>query len=257
MAHKIALVNQKGGVGKTTTSINIASYLAHFEKKVLLVDIDPQANASSGLGIDKNSLEKDLYDVLSGRFSLGEIIYQSVLENLHIAPASPQLAGASVELVNLPQREYLLKKSLKQVSEHYDFIIIDSPPSLNVLTINALTAADSVLIPVQCEYYALEGLSQLLYTIDLVQKSLNPELRILGVVMTMHDRKTRIARDVIHEVRRNFPGKVFDAVIPRNVRLAEAPSFGQPILNYEPGCKGAKAYKHLAREILTLQPDII
>ncbi|PIU02000.1 hypothetical protein COT68_00250 [bacterium (Candidatus Torokbacteria) CG09_land_8_20_14_0_10_42_11] len=252
MAQIIAFVNQKGGVGKTTSAVNIASYLASFGKRILLVDLDPQGNATSGLGIAKEKLEKSIYDVLCGRLEISEILYQGLQKSLHIAPASSALSGASVELVNLPEREFLLKKALNPAKGDYDYIIIDSPPSLGILTINALTAADHVAIPVQCEYYALEGLSQLLFTLDLVQKNLNPELNILGVILTMRDKKTRIASDVVREVQRNFPGKVFETIVPRNVRLAEAPSFGQAILNYEPSCKGARAYKHLAQEIINL-----
>jgi len=252
MSQIISFVNQKGGVGKTTSAVNIASYLGFFGQKVLLIDLDPQGNATSGLGIAKDKLTKSIYDVLCGRVNLKEILYQGLQQTLHIAPASPDLAGAGVELVNLPEREFLLKKSLTPFKGDYDYVIIDSPPSLGILTVNALAAADSVVIPVQCEYYALEGLSQLLYTIDLVQKNLNPNLNILGVMLTMRDKKTRIANDVVHEVQRNFPGKVFETIVPRNVRLAEAPSFGQAILNYEPLCKGARAYKHLAQEIMQL-----
>ncbi|MDD5627080.1 MAG: AAA family ATPase [Patescibacteria group bacterium] len=255
MSQIISFVNQKGGVGKTTSAVNIASYLAYFGKKVLLIDLDPQGNATSGLGIAKEKLAKNVYDVLCGRVNLKEILYQGLQPTLHIAPASPDLAGAAVELVSLPDREFLLKKVLTPLKGDYDYVMIDSPPSLGILTVNALTAADSVVIPVQCEYYALEGLSQLLYTIDLVQKNLNPGLNILGVVLTMRDKKTRIANDVVREVQRNFPGKVFETIVPRNVRLAEAPSFGQAILNYEPLCKGARAYKHLAQEIISLNNE--
>lgn len=250
MGQIISLVNQKGGVGKTTSSINIASYAAHFGKRVLLLDLDPQGNATSGLGISKQELKRNIYDVLCGRLSLSEILYQGWLPNLHIAPAAADLAGAAVELVNLPEREFLLKKALESLKSNYDYIIIDSPPSLGILTINALVASDKVIIPVQCEYYALEGLSELIYTIDLVQKNLNPHLEIMGVILTMRDRKTRLSGDVIREVRRNFSSKVFDTIIPRNVRLAEAPSFGQPILAYQPSCKGARAYKLLTEEIM-------
>lgn len=252
MVQVISLVNQKGGVGKTTTSINIASYLVHFEKKVLLVDLDPQANATSGLGIRREELAKNIYDVLAGQTTLPEILYEGGQKGLHIVPASSALAGAAIELVTLPEREFLVRKALLPIKNNYDYVIIDSPPSLGILTINALCACDKVIIPVQCEYYALEGLSQLLYTIDLVQQNLNPSLDIMGVVLTMRDRKTRLASDVVREVQRNFPGKVFETIVPRNVRLAEAPSFGQPILTYEPLCKGARAYKHLAEEILEL-----
>jgi len=255
MAQIIALVNQKGGVGKTTTAVNLASYLADFGKKILFCDLDPQGNATSGLGINKEGLKQNIYDVLCGRAALSDVLYQSSSPDMHIAPASSDLAGASVELVSVPEREFLLKKSLEPAKQDYDYIIIDSPPSLGLLTINALTACQSVMIPVQCEYYALEGLSELLYTIDLVQKNLNPDLNILGIVLTMRDRKTRIAADVVSEVQRNFPSKVFETIIPRNVRLAEAPSFGQAILNYEPMCKGARAYKHLAKEVVEMRGE--
>lgn len=253
MAKVIAFVNQKGGVGKTTSAVNVASYLAHFGKRVLLMDLDSQANATSGLGIRREELKSNIYDALCGRIDLREILYQGLVKNLHIAPAAPDLAGANIELVNVPGREFLLKKLLVPINQDYDYIIIDSPPSLGILTINALAASDSVVIPVQCEYYALEGLSQLLYTINLVQKNLNPDLNILGVVLTMRDKKTRIANDVVREVQKNFPGRVFETIVPRNVRLAEAPSFGQAILDYEPFCKGAKAYKQLAKEIVAIE----
>ncbi len=257
MAQIISFVNQKGGVGKTTSSVNVASYLADFGRRVLLVDADPQANASSALGVNQDELKQDLYDVLCGRCALEAIILKSALAHLEIAPSSPRLAGANIELVNIPSREFLLANAIKTSGELYDYIILDAPPALGILTINALTASQHVIIPVQCEYFALVGLSQLLGTIDLVQRNLNPNLGVMGVVLTMRDRKTKIARDVVREVQRNFPGKVFESIIPRNVRLAEAPSFGVPILNYEPHCKGAKAYKHLAQEIIKIQPPVV
>ena len=250
MAKIIALINQKGGVGKTTTAINLATYLADFGKRVLLVDLDPQGNASSGLGIDIRSLEKGLYHALIGNEHPRDLILRVDGIFHDILPSSQDLAGAGVEMVNFQNREFKLQEVLKHVRDEYDYIIIDSPPSLGLLTINGLVASDEVLIPVQTEYYALEGLSQLLQTIGLVQKHLQPNLKIMGAVLTMYDRRNRLARQVVKEMREHFPGHVFDSLIPRSVRLAEAPSFGKSILHFDSFSKGARSYKSLVKEML-------
>lgn len=256
MAYLISVVNQKGGVGKTTTAVNLAAYLAMAGRFVLLVDLDPQANATSGLGIDHRSLEKGVYEALIGEVPFKEIIMPTKVDGLKLAPSTPALAGAAVELVSVERREFRLADALIEVRNHFDYIIIDCPPSLGLLTVNGLTAADRVLIPVQAEYFALEGLSQLLGTIDLVRESLRSDLEILGAVLTMFDARNRLAGDVMNELYKYFPNKIFRSVIPRNVDLAEAPSFGQPIAHYEPRSKGAKAYERLAREILDLEHRI-
>jgi chromosome partitioning protein len=250
MAKIISLINQKGGVGKTTTAINIATYLAAAGKLVLLVDLDPQGNASSGLGIDVRTLEKGLYHSLVGGQHPRDVIVRIDSAGHDILPASQDLAGAGIELVHFDNREFKLYDVLRQIRTEYDYIIIDSPPSLGLLTINGLVASDEVLIPVQTEYYALEGLSQLLQTIELVQKHLQPDLKIMGAVLTMYDKRNRLARQVVKEMRNHFPGHVFDSVIPRSIRLAEAPSFGKSILSFDSLSKGAKSYKNLVREIL-------
>jgi chromosome partitioning protein len=250
MSTIFATVNQKGGVGKTTTSVNLASYLATFGKKILLIDSDPQGNASSGLGIERNEVATCMYDVMINGAELSSIIKPTVIAGLDIAPATPRLAGAEVELTEMEMRESILKNALMPARANYDYIIIDCPPSLSLLTVNALTASDQVIIPIQCEYYALEGLSQLVKTIDLIKKSLNPDLRICGILLTMYDSRTLLSEQVVEETRRHFGGKVFKTVIPRNVRLAESPSFGQPIVFYDPSSSGALAYENLSREIL-------
>jgi len=250
MGKIISLINQKGGVGKTTTAINLASYLADAGKKVLLVDLDPQANASSGLGLDVQNIEKGLYHALLLNEHPVDLIMKTEVENQHIIPATQDLAGATIELAELENREFKLKEVLELIKHQYDFIIIDSPPSLGLLTINGLVAADEVIVPVQTEYFALEGLGQLLNTIDLVQQNLQPNLRLGGIVMTMYDRRNRLAKQVVKEVRRHFPDKVFNAVIPRTVRLAEAPSFGKSILNFDAFNSGARAYRQLAKEVI-------
>lgn len=250
MAKIISLVNQKGGVGKTTSAINLATYLAAAGKFVLLVDLDPQGNASSGLGVNVRELEKNLYHAMIEGENPGNVIVKTRTLGHDVLPSSQDLAGAGIELVNLDNREFKLYDVLRQVRTHYDYIVIDSPPSLGLLTINGLVASDEVIIPVQTEYYALEGLSQLLETIELVKQNLQPELKVMGALLTMYDRRNRLARQVIREVRDHFPGRVFDSVIPRSVRLAEAPSFGKSILNFDAFSKGARAYKSLAREIL-------
>ncbi len=246
----IALANQKGGVGKTTSSVNLSSSLAFLGKKVLLVDIDPQGNASSGVGINKGEIENCIYNVLVDDVPLRDVRERTELDNLDVIPATIQLAGAEVELVPAISRELRLKRAIDTIKDEYDYIIIDCPPSLGLLTLNALTASDSVLIPVQCEYYALEGLSQLLNTIRIVQKQLNSELQIEGVLLTMLDARTNLGIQVIEEVKKYFQNKVFDTIIPRNVRLSEAPSHGKPILLYDPKSKGAEVYLELAKEVI-------
>jgi chromosome partitioning protein len=251
MAVAYAVVNQKGGVGKTTTTVNLAAYLATFGKKILLIDIDPQSNASVGLGVEKSRIELCLYDVMVEGRPVSEVILKSNIANLDILPSTPKLAGAEVELVTIELRETRLKEALAQVKDEYDIVVIDCPPSLSLLTVNALTAADEVIIPIQCEYYALEGISQLTHTLELVRESLNPALKIRGIILTMFDPRTLLSSQVAEEARKYFGSKVFKTVIPRNVRLAEAPSFGQPILFYDPGSKGAEAYENLCREVLS------
>jgi chromosome partitioning protein len=244
------MANQKGGVGKTTTAVSLAACLAARLKNVLLVDADPQANATSSLSIDKHQLKYSIYHVLIDQLPLSNTVQPTDSPRLHIVPSSPALAGAVVELVRLPAREYLLQRALSTVVGQYDYILIDTPPSLGLLTVNALTAAEGVLIPVQCEYLALEGLGQLVHTINLVRKSLNPQLRIAGLILTMYDRRTNLSQQVVDEVHRHFPREVFQTIIPRNVRLSEAPSHGLPIINYDPTSYGAVAYQTLAGEFL-------
>jgi len=253
MAYIIAVANQKGGVGKTTTTVNLAAYLASKGRFVLLVDLDPQANATAGLGLDHRSLEKGLYEALAGVSSFKDVVVSTSVDGLKVAPATAGLAGASVELVGVERREFRLADALLEVRNDYDYVIIDCPPSLGLLTLNGLVAADRVLIPVQAEYFALEGLSQLLQTIDLVKTNLHPELDIMGAVLTMFDPRNTLANDVMQELYKYFPNKIFRSVVPRNVRLAEAPSFGKPIAQYDPWSKGAKAYERLALEVLDLE----
>ena len=249
MGKIIAIANQKGGVGKTTTSVNLGACLAYIGKRVLLVDVDPQGNATSGVGIEKADVEHCIYDILVDDVNIKEVIKPSEVENLDIIPSTIQLAGAEIELVPTISREVRLKRALEAVKHHYDYIVIDCPPSLGLLTINALTASDTVLIPVQCEYYALEGLSQLLNTVRLVQKHLNTELMIEGVLLTMLDARTNLGIQVIDEVKKYFQDKVYQTIIPRNVRLSEAPSHGQPIIIYDPRSRGAEVYLELAKEV--------
>ena len=246
----IAVANQKGGVGKTTTAVNMSAYLASFQQKVLLLDIDPQGNATSGVGLDKQKIKRCIYDALINELPVEKVIYNTKQENLHVIPSTIKLAGAEIELVSTISREHRLKRLLEPVRKKYDYVIIDCPPSLSLITVNALTAADSVLIPIQCEYYALEGLGQLVKTIDLVKKYLNTKLKVVGVLLTMYDGRTNLSAQVAAEVKKYFGEQVFDAVIPRNVRLSEAPSHGEPILEYDPRSKGADVYEQLAREVL-------
>ncbi len=249
-AKVIAIANQKGGVGKSTTAINLGAYLALEGKRVLLIDLDPQSNTTSGLGINPGMEGKQIYDVLVDEAQMEEIIVHTSTSGLDLAPSSLRLAGAEVELVPLLSRESRLKKSIEPVREHYDIVLVDCPPSLGLLTVNALAAADEVLIPIQCEYYALEGLVLLLRTIEKIKVYLNPDLRIGGILLTMHDNRTNISRQVVEEVRRQYPDETFRTVIPRSVRLAEAPSYGKPIYQYEPSSKGALAYHELAKEVI-------
>lgn len=251
MGRIIAITNQKGGVGKTTTSVNLSAALASKGKKVLLVDIDPQGNATSGLGIDKNSLDISIYDVLMGECYTEEAMVKCVVDNLSVLPSNINLAGAEIELITHENREYILKKVLDNLKFLYDFIIIDCPPSLSILTLNALTASDSVLVPIQCEYYALEGLSQLMHTIKLVQKSLNKSLKIEGIVFTMFDSRLNLSMQVVEEVKSVLDDYVYKTVVPRNVRLSEAPSHGLPITLYDPKSKGAESYFSLADEVIS------
>ncbi len=244
------MCNQKGGTGKTTTAVNLSSCMALLGKKVLLIDVDPQANATSGLGIDRHNIKKSTYHLLLEEVNLRDLLLPTIIENLSLAPSNLDLTGAEVELVGAMGREYRLKRALIPEKENFDFIIIDSPPSLGLLTINALSAADSVLIPVQCEYYALEGLSQLMNTISLVKSNLNPGLVIEGIVLTMADFRTNLSREVISEVKNNFKEKVYDTIIPRSIRLSEAPSYGKPIALYDRNSLGAVKYDELTREII-------
>ncbi|MBR0598431.1 ParA family protein [Sinanaerobacter chloroacetimidivorans] len=256
MGKAIAIFNQKGGVGKTTTNINLAACLALKNKKVLILDIDPQGNTTSGMGISKKGLDRTTYEVLiNDKLEPKDAILKTRIENLDIIPASVQLAGAEIELVQLEGREKRLKKALDKIKSNYDYIFIDCPPSLGLLTINSLTAVDSVLIPIQCEFYALEGVSQLMSTIELVKKGLNPHLEIQGVILSMFDGRTNLSIQVVEEVKKYFKEKVYTTVIPRNVRLAEAPSYGMPITEYDPKSKGAEAYFEFAEEFLELEGE--
>ncbi len=253
MARIITIANQKGGVGKTTTAINLGAYLAHHGKFVLLVDLDPQANATSGLGIDHRGLQQGIYHSLIGQAPIKKILQDTAHHGYRLAPSTPDLAGARVELIEIPDREFQLHNVLLEVRNDYDYIIIDSPPSLDLLTVNALVAANEILIPIQAEYYALEGLGQLLHTIDLVKENLKSNLRVLGGLVTMYDKRNKLSRHVLNELYQHFPHRIFNSIIPRNVRLTESPSFGRTVLNYDAGCKGARAYESLAREVIELE----
>lgn len=257
MGKVIALFNQKGGVGKTTTNVNLSACIAIKGRKMLIIDIDPQGNTTSGFGIDKNSTQFNIYDALLGDEDIRNCIVKTKYENIDIVPSNVQLAGAEIELTELSEREYRFKKMIQGIKDGYDYVFVDCPPSLGLLTINSLTGVDSVIIPIQCEYYALEGVSQLMNTIQLIKRSLNPKLEIQGVVLSMFDGRTNLSIQVVDEVKRYFKGKVYRTIIPRNVRLAEAPSHGMPIIEYDPKSKGAEAYDELAEEFLELEEDVI
>lgn len=255
MGKIIAFANQKGGVGKTTTCINLAAYIAAMGKKVLIIDMDPQGNATSGVGVEKNPSLKTIYNVIDGDCLIKEAILETPIENLDILPASVDLAGAEIELVQMASREKIIKSILIQISDRYDYIFIDCPPSLGLLTVNALTASNSIIIPIQCEFFALEGLSQLMNTIRLIKRHLNPELDVEGVILTMKDNRSNLIAEVSNEIIKFFGKKVFDTFIPRNIRLAEAPSHGKPIATYDASSKGADAYLKLAEELLKRNND--
>ena len=250
MGRIIAIANQKGGVGKTTTSINLSASLAAKGKKVLVIDTDPQGNTTSGFGIEKNELEDTIYELILGECSIRDCIISNVIKNVSVVPSNVNLAAAEIELIGVDKKEFILKNEVDYVKDDYDFIIIDCPPSLNMLTINSMTTADSVLVPIQCEYYALEGLSQLIHTINLVKERLNPNLNIDGVVFTMYDSRTNLSMQVVENVKQNLNQKVYNTLIPRNIRLAEAPSYGMPINMYDPKSAGAEEYMKLAEEVI-------
>lgn len=249
MGRIIAIANQKGGVGKTTTSTNLSACLAELNKKVLLIDIDPQGNATSGVGVDKTELENTVYEMIIGECELEDCLLKNVIDNLDVLPSNVNLSGAEIDLIGVESREYILKKKIDEIKDNYDFIIIDCPPSLNMLTVNAMTTANSVLVPIQCEYYALEGLSQLIHTINLVKERLNPDLEIEGVVFTMFDARTNLSLQVVENVKANLRQNVYKTIIPRNIRLAEAPSHGMPINLYDTKSAGAESYRLLAEEV--------
>ena len=250
MGRTIAIANQKGGVGKTTTAINLSACLAEKGKKVLAVDMDPQGNMTSGLGVDKDSVENTIYNLIIGESKMEEVLIKDVLENLDIIPTNIDLSGAEIELLDVEEKEYIVRNEIDKIKENYDFIIIDCPPSLSMLTINAMTTADSVLVPIQCEYYALEGLSQLIHTVELVRDRLNPKLTIEGVVFTMYDARTNLSLQVVENVKDNLEQTIYKTIIPRNIRLAEAPSYGIPINKYDPKSAGAESYLRLADEVI-------
>ena len=255
MGRVIAVANQKGGVGKTTTAINLSAALAEKGKKVLLIDIDPQGNATSGVGVEKNEVENTIYDLILGETTIQSCIEYTEFENLHLIPSNVDLAAAEIELIGIPDKEFIIRKEVEKIKNVYDFILIDCPPSLNLLTINAMTTADTVLVPIQCEYYALEGLSQLIHTIELVQERLNPKLEIEGVVFTMYDARTNLSLQVVENVKDNLNQNIYKTIIPRNIRLAEAPSYGMPINLYDPKSTGAESYKLVAEEVINKGED--
>ena len=250
MGRTIAIANQKGGVGKTTTAINLSACLAEKGKKVLAVDMDTQGNMTSGLGVDKDSVENTIYNLIIGESKMEEVLIKDVLENLDIIPTNIDLSGAEIELLDVEEKEYIVRNEIDKIKDNYDFIIIDCPPSLSMLTINAMTTADSVLVPIQCEYYALEGLSQLIHTVELVRDRLNPKLTIEGVVFTMYDARTNLSLQVVENVKDNLEQTIYKTIIPRNIRLAEAPSYGIPINKYDPKSAGAESYLRLADEVI-------
>ena len=250
MGRVIAVANQKGGVGKTTTTINLSAALAEAGKQVLTIDIDPQGNTTSGLGVDKSQVDYTIYDLILGECSIEESVIVSDFENLYLIPSNVDLAGAEIELIGIQNKEFIVRDAVKQIRDDYDFIIIDCPPSLNMLTINAMTTADTILVPIQCEYYALEGLSQLIHTINLVKERLNPDLDMEGVVFTMYDARTNLSLQVVENVKNNLHQKIYKTIIPRNVRLAEAPSHGLPITAYDTKSAGAESYRLLAEEVI-------
>lgn len=250
MGRIIAIANQKGGVGKTTTAINLSACLAEKGQKVLAIDMDPQGNMTSGLGLDKDSIEKNIYDLMIGESDVKEVLQKDALDNLDVIPTSIDLSAAEIELIGVEDKEYIIKNAIEKIKDNYDYVIIDCPPSLNMLTINAMTTADSVLVPIQCEYYALEGLSQLIHTVNLVKERLNPDLEMEGVVFTMYDSRTNLSSQVVENVKSNLKQKIYKTVIPRNIRLAEAPSHGEPINLYDPKSAGAESYLALADEVI-------
>ena len=255
MSSIIAIANHKGGVGKTTTAINLSACLAEAGKRVLTIDLDPQGNMTSGLGVDKGEVENTVYELMLDECSIKESMADTVVEGMKVIPSNVNLAGAEIELLGIPEKEYILKNAVDYIKEDYDFIIIDCPPSLNMLTINAMTTADTILVPIQCEYYALEGLSQLMHTIDLVQQRLNSNLKIDGIVFTMYDARTNLSNQVVENVRTNLDTKIYNTLIPRNIRLAEAPSYGLPIHMYDTKSAGAESYRLLAKEVMEREVD--
>ena len=257
MGKSIAIFNQKGGVGKTITNVNLSASIGKLGKKVLVLDMDPQGNTTSGYGIDKNTIENTIYEVIVDGLDIHDAIIKTDFDNIYLVAAASELAGAEIELANEKDREYKLKNSLDKIKDDYDYIFIDCPPSLGMLTINSLTASDSVLIPIQCEYYALEGVSQLMSTFKLVKKRLNPNIEIQGVVLSMFDGRANLSIQVVEEVKKYFKGSVYTTLIPRNVRLAEAPSYGKPVIYYDTKCRGTEAYKELAEEFIELEEDVI
>lgn len=251
MGRIIAIANQKGGVGKTTTAINLSACLADKGKKVLAVDMDPQGNMTSGLGLDKESIEKTVYDMIIGESDIEEVLQKEAMENLDVLPTNIDVSAAEIELIDVENKEFIVRNSIQKIRDNYDFVIIDCPPSLSMLTINAMTTADSVLVPIQCEYYALEGLSQLIHTVELVKDRLNPDLEIEGVVFTMYDARTNLSLQVVENVKDNLQQNIYKTIIPRNIRLAEAPSYGMPINQYDPKSAGSESYMRLADEVIS------